>query len=224
MADTGVGIPPEFLDRVFERFAQADASLSRKFGGLGLGLSIAKHLSELHGGSLRAKSAGPGQGATFCLQLPLLPVQDPERIESDRRSAEVDEGMSEGDLAGVTALVVDDDPDSAGIIARILRKKGASVRVANSMEAALQELERSTPSVLLSDIGMPSHDGYELIQRVRAMPNGKRIAAVALTALARAEDRTRSLRAGFSMHVAKPVDSAELIAVVRNLANLSTPH
>jgi PAS domain S-box-containing protein len=220
--DTGAGIAPEFLSRIFDRFTQADSSLSRKFGGLGIGLSIAKHLTELHGGSISAKSGGLGHGASFCIQLPLLPINTvPDGHEAEQRAAEVDETFREEDLGGIEILVVDDDSDSAAIIARILERKGASVRVANNMDDALREIESATPQILLSDIGMPSHDGYELISRVRQMPQGKKLPAVALTALARPEDRTRSLRAGFQLHVAKPVDAEELVAVVRNLAELS---
>ena len=221
VADNGPGIAPEFIDRIFERFTQADSSLSRKYSGLGIGLSIAKHLTELHGGTILAKSPGPGRGATFCIQLPLLPAHGEARpSDAERRGAEVDQHFEDENLRGIDVLVVDDDEDSAAIIARILRRKGASVRVAHSMDGALGAIQAATPHVFVSDIGMPGHDGYELINRVRQLPQGRKLPAVALTALARTEDRTRSLRAGFQLHIAKPVEAAELVAVVRNLANL----
>ncbi len=221
VTDSGRGIAPEFLNQVFDRFRQADASTTRKFGGLGIGLSIAKQLTELHGGVLRVSSPGLDQGATFTIQLPLSPIHvHPGSSASAERNAAVDEAMAQGDLAGVRVLAVDDEPDSLDIVARILRHAGAEVRTAKSMEEALTAFAGSWADVVLSDIGMPDNDGYELITRLRALPGGHSVPAVALTALARSEDRTRALRAGFQMHVAKPVDSRELIAVVQNLAAL----
>jgi PAS domain S-box-containing protein len=221
VADSGQGIAPEFLPQVFDRFRQADSSTTRPHAGLGLGLSIVKHLTELHGGSVRVTSAGIGQGATFTISLPLQSVRhEPKTLANVQRNAEVDEAATDADLNGVKVLVVDDESDSAGVVERILKRTGAEVRTAASMEEALTEFARFTPHVVLSDIGMPGHDGYELIGRLRALPGGRNVPAVALTALARSEDRTRALRAGFQLHVAKPVDSAELIAVVQNLAAL----
>lgn len=224
VTDTGIGIGPEFIDHIFERFSQADASTTRRHGGLGLGLSIVKHLVELQGGTVRARSAGRDKGATFMVCLPLVPVhQEAERVAAQERNAQIDESVIEADLSGINLLVVDDDPDSGATISKILERRGAAVRTASSMQEALTLFGEAVPDVLLSDIGMPGHDGYELIERVRAQPSGRSVPAVALTALARSEDRTRALRAGFQMHVAKPVDAAELIAVVRNLANLRSP-
>lgn len=221
VADTGVGIPPEYLHSIFERFKQADASTTRRHGGLGLGLSIAKHLIELHGGSVQARSAGENLGATFIISLPLLPLYvDPARRQSEQRHADVDGTLPQIDLAPIKVLVVDDDSDSLEIIRRMLDRRGADVHPAGSMDEALAILAHFTPDVLLSDIGMPGNDGYELIGRVRALPIGRKIPAVALTALARTDDRTRALRAGFQMHIAKPVDPEELVAVVRNLYDL----
>ncbi len=221
VADSGQGIAPEFLPQVFDRFRQADSSTTRQHGGLGLGLSIVKHLTELHGGSVRVTSGGVDLGATFTISLPFQSVrQEPEELDEMQRNAAVDEAATNADLNGVKVLVVDDEADSAGIVKRILRRSGADVCTANSMEEALTEFARFAPHVVLSDIGMPGHDGYELIARLRTLPGGRTIPAVALTALARSEDRTRALRAGFQLHVPKPVDSAELIAVVQNLAAL----
>jgi PAS domain S-box-containing protein len=220
VTDTGAGIAPEFLRRIFERFTQADSTTTRKHGGLGIGLSIAKHLVELHGGTIAAKSGGIGHGATFCIQLPLMPAHEEQPSPAERRAMEVDENVPEQNLTGIHVLVVDDDKDSAEIISRILTRRGAKVRLAHNMEDALAAVKSSTPDVILSDIGMPGHDGYELISRIRALPEGRKIPAVALTALVRSEDRTRSLRAGFQMHVGKPVETNELVAVIRNLADL----
>jgi len=221
VADTGKGIAPEFLSQVFDRFRQADASTTRKFGGLGIGLSIAKNLTELHGGVLAVSSPGIDKGATFTVQLPLMPVHNNwDTTATDTRNAAVDEAVPRCDLAGVRVLAVDDEPDSLDIVERILRRAGAEVRTARSMEAAIAAFGNCWPHVVLSDIGMPHHDGYELITRLRALPGARSIPAVALTALARSEDRTRVLRAGFQMHLAKPVDSREVVAVVQNLASL----
>jgi CheY-like chemotaxis protein len=221
VTDSGQGIAPEFLGQVFDRFRQADSSTTRPHGGLGLGLSIVKHLTELHGGSVRVTSGGIGLGATFAISLPLQSVRhEGKALGKVQRDAEVDEAAIDADLKGVKVLVVDDEADSAGIVKRILERTGAEVCIAASMEEALTEFARFAPHVVLSDIGMPGHDGYELIARIRALPGGRNVPAVALTALARTEDRTRALRAGFQLHVPKPVDSAELIAVVQNLAAL----
>jgi PAS domain S-box-containing protein len=221
VTDSGQGIAPEFLPHVFDRFRQADASSTRPHGGLGLGLSIVKHLAELHGGNVRVSSSGVGLGSTFTISLPLQSVRhEPAAVAKVRRHAEVDEAADMADLGGVKVLVVDDEADSAAIVQRILERTGADARTASSMEEALTEFTRFAPHVVLSDIGMPGHDGYELIARLRALPGGRTVPAVALTALARTEDRTRALRAGFQLHVSKPVESAELIAVVQNLAAL----
>ena len=221
VTDTGQGIAPEFLDQVFDRFRQADSSTTRPHGGLGLGLSIVKHLTELHGGSVRVASGGVGLGATFTISLPLQSVRQRSGARAKSRSnVALDDVAANADLSGVKVLVVDDEADSAEIVRRILERTGAVVCIAGSMEEALAEFTRFAPHVVLSDIGMPGHDGYELIARLRELPGGRTIPAVALTALARAEDRTRALRAGFQLHVPKPVDSAELIAVVQNLAAL----
>ena len=223
--DDGQGIKPEFLPHVFERFRQADASTTRRHGGLGLGLSIVKHLVELHGGHVRAKSAGEGKGATFCIELPVLVVHPPEERErrvhprSPAPSADL-AAVDHPSLDGVKVLVVDDEPDARALIRRVLEGCGATVIVAASAAEALPLVARERPHMIVSDIGMPGEDGYEFIRRVRALPphEGGRTPAAALTAFARAEDRTRALRAGYQTHVAKPVEPTELTAVVASLA------
>ena len=170
---------------------------------------------------MRVESEGVGRGATFTISLPLQAVQqDPKSPIEAGRNAAVDEAALKADLHGVKVLVVDDEEDSVTIVTRILEGNGAEVCGTGSMEEALQAFTEFSPHVILSDIGMPGHDGYELIGRLRALPNGQRVPAVALTALARGDDRTRALRAGFQLHVAKPVDFTELVAVVQNLASL----
>lgn len=224
VADNGAGITPEFHDHIFERFSQVDSSTTRRHGGLGLGLSIVKNLVELHGGTVRAKSAGLEKGSTFIVSLPLVPVRHENGDSGAERNAEVDGTAPDVRLHGVKVLAVDDDADSLAVIRRILRRAGAEVRTASSVSEGLKAFGEFEPHVVLSDIGMPDHDGYEFISRIRQSVAGRGVPAVALTALARSEDRTRALRAGFQMHVAKPVDAAELLAIVQNLASLRLPY
>ncbi|HWB60982.1 MAG TPA: ATP-binding protein [Chthoniobacteraceae bacterium] len=221
VADNGIGIAPEFFSHIFERFSQIDASTTRTHGGLGLGLSIVKNLVELHGGTVQAKSPGLNQGSTFIVSLPLVPVRnEPELAEPEQRQAGVDQNRNEDDLIDIKVLAVDDDEDSVGILSRILTRHGAIMRTSTSVEEALEIFSEFKPDVVLSDIGLPNRDGYDFIRHLRALPFGRHVPAVALMALARSEDRTNALRAGFQMHVAKPVDANELVAVVRNLAEL----
>jgi len=221
VTDNGMGIEATNLESIFERFNQTDSTITRHHGGLGLGLAIAKHLTELHGGKVYARSSGLGKGSTFVVNLPLLPAHtEKEREDAEKRHAQLDGDLKDADLIGVQLIVVDDEMDSARTVQAILKRRGAVIRVAGSMEEALALFIESAPQVLISDIGMPGHDGYELITRLRNLPGGKAVPAIALTALARTEDRTRALKAGFQMHLAKPVDAAELVAVVRNLADL----
>jgi signal transduction histidine kinase/CheY-like chemotaxis protein len=222
VADTGAGIRPDFLPFVFDRFRQADASTTRRHGGLGLGLSIVKHLVELHGGSVRAHSPGEGAGATFTVHLPLIVVHRSPHAQTRQHprsaaSAAADFGVI--DLSGVRVLVVDDEPDARELIQRVLLDCEADVITAGGADEALLLIPQHKPHLLVSDIGMPEVDGYELLRRVRALEreSGGRIPAVALTAFARSEDRTRALRAGFLVHVAKPVDPSELVATVASV-------
>jgi PAS domain S-box-containing protein len=219
VADTGAGIDPEFLPRIFERFSQADGSSTRTFGGLGLGLAIVKHLVELHGGSIVARSAGLGRGATFTLQLPLSVVQHDTKGRVHPRSVPTGAmGMKMADLSGVKVLMVDDEPDGRELVKRVLSECGAAVATAASASEALSRLEADWPDVLLTDIGMPHVDGYELLRHVRALQRGRYLPAVALTAFARSEDRIRALNAGFALHLSKPVEPSELIATVASVA------
>lgn len=225
VTDNGKGIRPEFLPHLFERFRQADASTTRQHGGLGLGLSIVKHLIELHGGIVRAKSAGEGQGANFCIELPVMVVRSAGGASGDQptgpdvsgRGSAAHEGPS---LAGVTVLAVDDEPDARGLIRRVLEDCGAHVVLAASVAEALERVAADRPDVVLSDIGMPVEDGYDFMRKLRSLPPnaGGHTPAAALTAFARSEDRMRALRAGYQTHIAKPVDPAELVAVVASLA------
>jgi PAS domain S-box-containing protein len=223
VSDTGIGIDPAFVDHVFERFRQADSSTTRQYGGLGLGLAIVKHLVEQHGGTVRAQSTGRDKGATFTIHLPLALVH-PDAGEMARRHPQAPPPVAADfkpvDLSGVTVLVVDDQPDARELVARLLGDCGARVSTAGDAGEALALVEREKPDVLLSDIGMPDVDGYELLRRVRALgeARGGQVPAIALTAFARSEDRTRALRHGFRVHVAKPVDPAELIATVASVA------
>jgi PAS domain S-box-containing protein len=219
--DTGIGIQPEFLPHVFDRFRQGDASTTRRHAGLGLGLAIVKQLVEMHGGSIRAKSPGEGQGATFTLMLPITVVHpersEPQKARPKERDATAD-ACPDGDLAGLRVLVVDDEPDARQLLRRVLADSQAEVAVASSSAEALAVIGAFRPDVIVCDIGMPEQDGYDLIHWVRANPATKDIPAAALTAFARPDDRKRSLLAGFQTHVAKPVDPAELKAVVASLA------
>jgi signal transduction histidine kinase/ActR/RegA family two-component response regulator len=222
VADTGVGIKPEFLPHVFDRFRQEKASRTRTAAGLGLGLSIVKHLVELHGGSLRAISAGEGQGATFTVCLPLTVVQregQPGHRLHPKGPSPTSPLFRPPDLSGIKVLVVDDQPDARDMIKRVLEDSEADVMTAGSAAEALRAVEEGRPDVLVSDIGMPEVDGYELLRRIRALGprSGGPLPAIALTAFARSEDRTRALRAGFLAHVAKPVEPSELLATIASV-------
>ena len=218
VADTGVGIRPEFLSHVFDRFQQADRSITRQFGGLGLGLSIVKHLVELHGGTVEAASEGEGKGATFTVTLPV--VNDVTTQERRRDRAEsVDIGVG---LDAIRLLVVEDEADTLEFLRRLLTAHGATVLTAATAGQALSLVREERLDLLISDIGLPEMDGYDLIQNVRRQPSpGRDIPAIALTAYARTEDRTRALRAGYQAHIAKPVEPNELLAMIASFVELT---
>ncbi|HEV8479592.1 MAG TPA: PAS domain S-box protein [Candidatus Eisenbacteria bacterium] len=221
VADTGIGIPPGDLGQLFDRFRQSGPTTTRRYGGLGLGLSIANHLVSLHGGTVRAASDGEGKGATFTVELPLTPVID----EGSREPAKADATSADsGLLEGITVLVVEDETDMRGMIQLLLEERGARVLAAPSADEALALLDRG-PDILLSDIRLPDVDGYELIRRIRQREDAlAAIPAVALTAFARAEDRTRALRAGFQGHLSKPFEQTELVVMLASFAEIIRAH
>ncbi len=222
VSDTGQGISPDFLPHVFDRFRQADQKTSRQHGGMGLGLAIVRHLVELHGGTVQADSAGPGQGATFTVQLPISPIYQVDatagRVHPGARDLLPANEITDR-LDGLVILIVDDEPDTRELLRQGLEYCGATVRVAGSAAEALKALATEVPDILISDIGMPNVDGYELIRQVRTLQTeeGRRVAAIALTAYTRVEDRLHALRAGYDMHVPKPVELTELCAVSASL-------
>src|SRR5882762_3462807 len=222
VSDSGIGIPSDFLEHIFERFRQADSSTTREHAGLGLGLSIVRNLTELHGGSVYASSGGPGTGATFRVRLPLMIVH-PEPLEEKRVHPQHDpKPLVERlpDLSGTHVLAVDDEPDALRLLADILRAAGARVTMARSGAAALDKIADAHPDVLVADLGMPLMDGFELIRRLRESEDEavRDVPAAALTAYARSEDRAKTLQGGFEMHLAKPVDPVELASAVKALA------
>jgi CheY-like chemotaxis protein/nitrogen-specific signal transduction histidine kinase len=227
ISDTGQGIKTEFLPYVFERFRQQDGSIRREHRGLGLGLAIVKHLVEYHGGQVRAQSAGDGRGSTFTVLLPLAPLRA-QADSSDARehpTAAVDSERIEYDpprLDGIEVLVVEDDRDSRDLLRYVLEERGANVVAVADASDAITRLAESRPDLLLSDIQMPNVDGYELIRRVRqlAPEQGGNVPAVAITAFARSQDRRRALLAGYQMHIAKPFEPEELVAVCASVAGV----
>jgi CheY-like chemotaxis protein/anti-sigma regulatory factor (Ser/Thr protein kinase) len=225
VSDTGVGIRADFLPHVFERFRQADAGTTRKAGGLGLGLSIVRNIVEVHGGSVDVASEGEGRGATFRVRLPLRVVQAASARETREhpRTEKIAPWSALGDLTGIRALAIDDEEDALGLLRTVLEAAGAEVMTAPSAAAALDQLEEMKPHVLVVDLGMPGMDGFEFITRLRASPNVeiRDIPAAALTAFARSEDRTKALRSGFEMHLAKPVDPGELVESIATLVRRS---
>ena len=211
VSDSGEGIPPEFLPHLFERFSQADGSITRRHGGLGLGLSIVKHLVELHGGTVQADSAGIGKGSTFVISLPLRVAKAPESLTPHSRLSNSTMALftQQEKLRGIRVLVIDDEPDAREFVKRLLADAKAIPIVASAASEGLHLLEEQAPDVIVSDIGMPEQDGYEFIRQVRE--RAIRIPAIALTAFARSEDRIRSIEAGYQAHLPKPVEPAELL-------------
>jgi nitrogen-specific signal transduction histidine kinase/ActR/RegA family two-component response regulator len=221
VADSGQGIGKELLPNIFDRFLQGDASTTRDHGGLGLGLAIAKQLVEMHGGTISAQSEGEGTGATFRVRLPISVSEQLNFSEMQGSDSSESIAVSRDDLvslSGVRVLLVDDDADSRSMLRRILVGTGASVFDASSAALALDAIAETRPHVLLSDIGMPEQDGFDLIYEVRARGYSfQDLPAIALTAFARPEDRRRAMMAGFQVHVAKPVDPRELTATIATL-------
>jgi CheY-like chemotaxis protein len=221
VSDNGIGIRPDFLPYVFERFRQAEAGTTRKTGGLGLGLAIVRHIVEMHGGTVHAASAGDGQGATFRVRLPLkATASDASNTRLHDQPAERMDPLSGlGDLHGVRVLAIDDEEDALTLVRVVLEAAGAQVTTLASAVNAIERIEAVRPHVLVVDLSMPGMDGFELIARVRASanPEVRDVRAAALTAFARSEDRTKALRSGFEMHLAKPVDPGELVASVATL-------
>jgi CheY-like chemotaxis protein len=221
VADDGQGIDPDFLPHVFDRFRQADAKISRKAGGLGLGLAIARSIVELHGGTIWAQSDGEGLGATFTLRLPTAPLRaDAAPVAAAREAGVVAPSFEcPPALTGLHILVVDDESETRDLLGYVLEQCGCQLVLAANAREALDALRDAKFDVLVSDIGMPEVDGYALIRSIRALPatQGGLIPAVALTAYARSEDRTMALRAGFDVHLTKPIDPAELLVVIATL-------
>jgi PAS domain S-box-containing protein len=219
--DTGVGIEPEFLPYVFERFKQADSSTTRRYAGIGLGLAIVRHIVDLHGGHAEASSEGAGKGSEFRVVIPVRAVaqvpdsQDP-RVEPSLRGT-LPPGMS---LAGLSLVVIDDEPDARELLRDALVAAGAVVEVAESVSTGMASIQRVRPDVVISDIGLPDQDGYSLIRALRALSieEGGSVPAIALTAYTRPEDRRRALAAGFTTHIAKPVNPDELVFAIASLA------
>ena len=222
VSDTGQGISPEFLPYVFDRFRQADQKASRQFGGMGLGLAIVRHLVELHGGNVHAMSEGEGKGATFTVVLPITAIYHVDAAVGRVHPAAKDflpAAECTDRLDNLKILVVDDERDTRELLKEGLEYCGARVMLAGSAAEALESVQKNLPDVLISDIGMPIEDGYELIKQVRRLgkENGGRVPAIALTAYTRVEDRMQALRAGYHMHVPKPVELAELVAVAASV-------
>jgi len=220
VTDSGPGIASDFLPHIFERFRQGETGTTRRHGGLGLGLAIARHLVEMHGGTIEALSEGPGKGAIFRVRLPLIAVsEERDRYAGLSRIAKSNVRSPDDSLTGVRVLAVDDDHDALLMLRQVLESAGADVDTVGSAAQALERLSSEHPDMLIADIGMPHMDGFDLIERVRQSPDPavRDLPAAALTAYARSEDRAKALRSGFGLHLAKPIDPAELVAAVSAL-------
>jgi PAS domain S-box-containing protein len=222
VADTGIGMAPDFLPHVFERFRQADSATTREHSGLGLGLAIVRHLVELHGGTIHAASGGRDQGSTFTVRLPVMSVQREtpveRRIHPTTDLVRTDPLLP--DLSGLSVLAVDDDADARALVCATLETRGARVIAVESAEEAFEALQRNRPDVVIADLGMAHTDGFALIKRIRQSDDVtvREMPAAVLTAYARAEDRMKALQSGFHLHLAKPVDPGELVVAVASLA------
>jgi PAS domain S-box-containing protein len=223
VGDNGQGIESDLLPYLFERFRQGDVSTKRHSGGLGLGLAIVKHLVELHGGTVTASSEGPGTGAQFTVILPISSIRDESLGPlAEPKNVSASDGVR---LDGVRILLVDDDADSCNVMARLLNQIGAVITIATNVNDALEQLEHSNPQILVSDIGMPDRDGYDLIREVRARGHSfQNLPAIALTALAGSQDRRRALLAGYQVHLTKPIDSTDLTTAIAVLSKRSGYH
>jgi CheY-like chemotaxis protein len=221
VADTGEGISAEFLPYVFDRFRQAEGSISRKQGGLGLGLAVVRHLVELHGGSIGAESAGLGEGSVFTVELPLAQERrDPARAEERRDEAERRRSRKGAvRLDGVHVLLVEDDDDSRKLLGTMLKRYGARVTSTKSAAEAFAVFSGDVPDILISDIGMPDEDGYEFMRKLRSLPpeKGGLTPAIALTGYASRKDRERALNAGYQQHMAKPIEQVDMISAIAAL-------
>jgi len=223
VSDTGIGINPDFLPHIFERFRQAESGAGREHSGLGLGLGIARHLVELHGGTIHAMSHGEGQGATFQVRLPIMIARTTSAVEQGRVHPHSHAAAITGSLPsldGLHVLTVDDDSDALMLAREILESAGAKVTTLDSAESALEEIPSIRPDVLVADVGLPRLDGFELMRRIRRLPETRvrDVPAAALTAYARPEDRVKALQSGFQIHLAKPIDPVELVVAVAALA------
>lgn len=220
VSDTGQGISQEFLPFVFDRFRQADSTTTRQHGGLGLGLAIARHLVEIHGGAIRAESLGEGRGAKFTITLPVAEATATAPVAEVGEKSHFTLARSQQLLSGLNVLVVDDDSDTLALMVTALTRRQANVTAVSSAGEAIRAITQRRPDVLISDIAMPDEDGYVLIEKIRRLENGRpdHIPAVAITAYAKDEDRERALSAGFQIYLAKPVELTELISVVARAA------